>query len=56
VAGRTHRSFPHREDRPQGGGYSAFGAKKDGEDVIRTMSASPRLIKIALETTRSTFD
>jgi len=43
VAGRTHRRFPHREDRPQGGGYSAFAAKEGGEDVIGSNAASPRL-------------
>jgi len=42
VAGRNHRCFPHREDRPQGGGYSAFGAKEGGEDVTGNNAASPR--------------
>jgi hypothetical protein len=28
--------------RPQGGGYSAFGAKEGGEDVTRNNAASPR--------------
>jgi len=42
VAGRTHRRFPHRKDRPQGGGYSAFGAKEGGEDDVKDNPSSPR--------------
>src|SRR5207244_12016223 len=51
VAGSTHRRFPYREDRPQGGGYSAFGAKEGGEDDVKRQSIFAALPpQIALRT------
>jgi hypothetical protein len=49
VAGRNHHLFPDREYRPQGGGYSAFGAKEGGEDDVKYNPSSPRFTHYRVE-------